>query len=96
MDVQAKSEVNTQAAACVNAGVTATQVAPCSEPALPFDDVDEFPYLLSAADGLVAAQCVLPGSQLTACRPVEVSEGSYRSGKTGKRQGICVVRETYL
>jgi len=55
--------------------VNASQVTACSEPALPFDDVDEFPYLLSAAGGLVASQVSsghLPPNQLITCRPVEV------------------------
>ena len=58
---------------CVNADVS-SQVAACNEPALPFDDVDEFPYLLSAADGLVASQVSSgpPPNQLLTCRPVEV------------------------
>lgn len=64
-DLQAKSAVNSQA----TGGVTS-----CSEPALPFDDVDEFPYLLSAADGLIASQCVASGPQLSSGRPVEVSD----------------------
>ena len=59
---------------CVDAEVS-SQVVACSEPALPFDDVDEFPYLLSAADGLVASQVSSippPPNQLLTCRPVEV------------------------
>ena len=58
----------------VKGGVTC-QVPACSEPALPFDDVDEFPYLLSAADGLVASQVASsphPPNPPSTCRPVEV------------------------
>lgn len=69
----AKALMNSQATS-VNGGV-GNQVMACSEPALPFDDVDEFPYLLSAADGLIASQVASnphPPSQPTTCRPVEV------------------------
>jgi len=52
-----------------------SQVVTYSEPALPFDDVDEFPYLLSAADGLIASQGASvpqPPNPPSTCRPVEV------------------------
>lgn len=70
-----KSSMNNQATG-VNDGVS-SQVTAYNEPALPFDDVDEFPYLLSAADGLVASQVASsphPPNQPSACRPVEVME----------------------
>ena len=68
-----KSSVNNQTSS-VNDGVAA-QVTSCNEPALPFDDVDEFPYLLSAADGLVASQVAsspYPPNLQSTCRPIEV------------------------
>ena len=60
---------------CVNAEAS-SQVAACSEPALPFDDVDEFPYLLSAADGLVASQATSGPSPnpVSTYKPAEVIE----------------------
>lgn len=73
-----KSPTNGQPT-CASAEVS-SQVVACSEPALPFDDVDEFPYLLSAADGLVASQVSSgppPPSQLLTCRPVEVIKVIY-------------------
>ena len=58
-------------------GAVSSQMTACSEPALPFDDVDEFPYLLSAADGLVASQVASsphPPNLPSTCRPVEVTQ----------------------
>jgi len=71
-----KPSRNNQPASGRNGGVNSQLTAACNEPALPFDDVDEFPYLLSAADGLVASQAAAesqPHNQLSACRPVEVT-----------------------
>ena len=73
--VEPKPLMNNQTAS-VNDGVRSTVTATsCSEPALPFDDVDEFPYLLSAAGGLIASQVASSTQHLnppTTCRLVEV------------------------
>ena len=69
-----KSLMSNQATS-VNGGVS-SPVTVYNEPALPFDDVDEFPYLLSAADGLIASQVASsiphPTNQPSTCRRVEV------------------------
>jgi len=68
-----KSLMSNQATS-VNGGVSSPMTV-CNEPALPFDDVDEFPYLLSAADGLIASQVASiphPTNQPSTCRRVEV------------------------
>lgn len=67
--------INSQSAVANSA--IPSQMTACGEPALPFDDVDEFPYLLSAADGLVASQVASnphPPNPTSTCRPVEMMQ----------------------
>jgi len=73
-----KPSTNSQTTS-INGDIT-TEVAACSEPALPFDDIDEFPYLLSAADGLVASQVASdshPPNQLLVSTLIKVMEFLY-------------------